>query len=350
MSDKFDFLKRLGAGNFGEVWLAQDRALAVQRAVKIIPPGRVANPQNLFQESQILKAAQHANIVRVEDAGFLEDGRVYVSMEYLPRGSLENEASGSFLPLRRAKQVMVDILRGLAHAHSRNIIHRDLKPANVLIGQNGEAKLSDFGLAIKSGAGIEAGTPKDYAYVAHLAPELIDSRQFKLVGDKFSPLTDIYSAGITLYRLVNGDAYFSKYPAPILVRMIKAGDFPDREAYRPFVPQSLVKIIDRALESKISSRFQDADEFRRALEKVDLRADWDRTSLQDGVRWLGTLDDRVFEVSMIERPDGWKIDVYKDCGSGQRAMRALCRKALDKNAARKHLRNILQRITIGSTR
>ena len=128
MSKSFDFKEKIGAGNFGEVWLATDMGLNADCALKCIPTENIINQDNFFQEAQILKATEHPNIVEVKETNMLSDGRVYVAMEYLERGSLEDEARGAYVHLKRAKRVMIDVLRGLEYAHSKGIIHRDVKP------------------------------------------------------------------------------------------------------------------------------------------------------------------------------------------------------------------------------
>ncbi len=100
MSAGFDFKKRLGAGHFGEVWHAIDLGLNSECAVKCIPPDKVINKDNFYQEAQTLKAAEHQNIVTVSETGTLDDGRVYVVMEYLSNGSLEDEAQGGYIPYK----------------------------------------------------------------------------------------------------------------------------------------------------------------------------------------------------------------------------------------------------------
>ena len=110
----------------------EDLGLKVQRALKLIEPSNVLNPDNLFHEAQVLKALEHDNIVRVEDAGTLKDGRVYVAMEYLAKGSLEDEASGSYVDLTRAKDIMADVLRGLQYAHTHHILHRGFKASKYI--------------------------------------------------------------------------------------------------------------------------------------------------------------------------------------------------------------------------
>ncbi len=86
MATSFDLKERLGSGHFGEVWRAIDVGLNTVRALKLIPPSRVFNPKNLYHEAQVLKSAEHPNVVRVEDTGTMADGKIYIAMEYLPKG------------------------------------------------------------------------------------------------------------------------------------------------------------------------------------------------------------------------------------------------------------------------
>ena len=109
MAVSFDFKKRLGAGYFGEVWHAIDTGLGCEIALKCIPQDKVINKKNFYQEAQTLKAAEHPNIVSVTETGQFNDGQIYVVMEYLKNGSLEDETQGAFLNLSRAKRLMVDI-------------------------------------------------------------------------------------------------------------------------------------------------------------------------------------------------------------------------------------------------
>ncbi len=92
-------------------------------------------------------------------------------MEYLPNGSLEDEAQGAPVPLPRAKRLMIDVLRGLGHAHEQGIVHRDIKPANIMIGQAGQGgSLSDFGLALPDMTGLDLSQLKQYQYLIASRP------------------------------------------------------------------------------------------------------------------------------------------------------------------------------------
>lgn len=278
MASLFDFKKRLGSGHFGEVWLAVDTGLDCECAVKCIPPEKLINKDNFYQEAQVLKAAEHANIIKVTETGELNDKRIYVVMEYLKRGSIEDEAAGGYVYLSRARRLMVDVLRGLEYAHSKNIIHRDIKPANILVGNSDEGVLSDFGLAFQNVTTVDLTSVKQYQYLLHLAPEV---RAFK----DYTKLSDIYACGMTLYRLVNGDNYLPAITPQEARALAVRGKFPDRSKYRYFIPRNLRTLINKALNIDPNMRYQSASEMRHALERIAIHADWTESRTTSGKQW-----------------------------------------------------------------
>lgn len=341
MSAQFDLLKRLGAGHFGEVWLAMDTSLNVRRALKLIPPDKVLNKTNFFHEAQILKAAEHPNVVRVEETGTFGDGRIYVAMEYLSKGSLEDEASGAYVALTRAKRLMIDVLRGLEYAHSKGILHRDIKPANILVGHTFEGKLSDFGLAIPAGYATRAIGVKDYAYIFHLAPE-------SHTGN-YSTQSDIYACGVTLYRLVNGDRYLPSLSPADIIKQSKLGKYPDRSSYRDFIPRPLRALINKALQIDPAERFQSAEDLRHALEQININMNWQESTSSQGRKWMASWDDKCYEIERVTSPNNkWEISVRK--GKSKRSLRmvnALCRSNLSKTKAEQETRRLLQDFVLG---
>lgn len=313
----FDFKKRLGAGNFGEVWLAVNKALNSVCALKCIPPDRTPNALNFFQEAQFLKLAEHPNIVLVNEAGTLEDGRIYLSMEYLEKGSLEDETKGAFVKLTRARKIMCEVLRGLEYAHSKGIVHRDVKPANILIGHSLEGKLSDFGLARPRTIDTkETTTLKDYLYVLHLAPEV------RTLPD-YTHLSDIYSCGVTLYRLVNGDSYLPRMSEDLLAK-IRKGKYPDRSKYRMFIPRSLRLIINKSMSVDPKERYQSAEAMRRALEKIKICINWDEQGLSEGTHWISGHKGCCYQVAMVkDKKELWNVIVQK--GKSKKTLRIINR-------------------------
>jgi serine/threonine protein kinase len=342
VAGKFDYRKRLGAGHFGEVWLVTDTTLDTERAVKVIPPDKVPNQRNFFQESQILQAVAHPNVVQIYEAGTLKSGRLYVAMEYLRKGSLEDEARGAYVPLTRAKRLMIDVLRGLEHSHNSGVIHRDIKPANILIGDNNEGKLSDFGLAIPVGVDLKSLGAKDYAYTLHLAPEVKDP------GDYGVP-TDIYACGITLYRLVNGDSILPQINPQEARRRASTGQFPERAAYRDFVPRPLRMIINRALNIDPAKRYSSAAAMRHALEAIVIEKNWSERILQNGSQWTCGWNQRCYEVSCFRGVSGkWSVVVRK--GPNRKRLRRVGRLShadLTKEKAKQCACRILQDFVLG---
>jgi len=342
MAATFDFIKRLGSGHFGEVWLATDTGLGVQRAVKLIRPDKIINPSNFFHEAQLLKMAEHPAIVQVQETGTLSDGTIYVAMEYLSKGSLEDEAKGAYVPLSRAKRLMVDVLRGLEYAHSKGIIHRDIKPANILIGDALQGKLSDFGLAITKGSISKSIGVKDYAYIIQLAPEI------NTISD-YSVASDIFACGVTLYRLVNGDSYLPRLTLDKVRDGIVNGTYPDRNRYREFIPRQLRRTINKAMSIDPSARFQSAEALRHAIEQVPTLVNWNEKSLPDRTRWTFGRENECVEVEHVMIPSG-KCTVQTKKGCSKHSLRRitkLCRYDISEKEALKFSQGILQGFVLG---
>jgi serine/threonine protein kinase len=332
----YERLERLGAGNFGEVWLVYDRALAVRRAVKYIPKARIQDPTNLYKEPQTLMALSHENIVRVEDAGKMPDGTLYVAMEYLPRGSVEDVFRGRPVPLTRAFEILEDVCWALEFAHQKDYIHRDIKPANILIAQNNKAKLSDFGLATRVPRG---GTASPYGYLTHVAPEVLRT-------GKTSKSSDIYALGVTAYRLINGDAFLPDVSDPSDIQdLILAGDYPDRDHYRPYIPNKVKRIINQCMAIPKSDRFGSACEFRRALETIRIHCDWRLRCRRRVITYITEIGSATHRVIITpDRSGHFDIATTKAVGSGsERRITKDCCSGLTLAQMKHRLRQILPR-------
>ena len=344
MAVNFDLKRRRGNGHFGEVWLAVDTALNAERAVKLIDPSKVPDQRNFFDEAQLLKESEHDNIVRVEDAGHFADGRIYIAMEYLEKGSLEDEAQGSYIDLTRAKRLIIDVLRGLEFAHSNGIVHRDIKPANILIGDSGEGKLSDFGLAVRLGTGRPFTGAADYAYIAHLAPEAFGA-------GACTKLTDIYAVGVTLYRMVNGDNFLPPLSAGEVRKAAKEGKFPNRCRYRDFVPRPLRMAINRAMNPSPHKRYQSALEMRRALERIDIKVNWKEEVLENKTVWIcGFVRNCRCYCVELRKSAKKEWDVLVQQGKSRDELRRvtrLCCSGFPLQKARRECRRILQDFVLG---
>lgn len=342
IDDKFEFIEILGSGHFGIVWHVVDKALGVDRALKIINPSKVLDKENFFHEAQILKRVEHKNIVKVEEAGTLDNDDVYVAMEYLEKGSVETEAKGRYVDLTRTRRIMIDVLRGLEHVHEMGIIHRDIKPGNIIIGPCQEGKLSDFGQAIPYGFNIDSIGVKDYAYLQHLAPEIY-------LGADYSIASDIYACGVTLYRLVNGDIFTPSLPPTKLMAAITSGKYPDRSRYREFVPRRLRNIIAKAIDVNPHIRYKSANKLRRAIEQLDMRINWCESKINKGMKWSYGPIGKYYEVIRRAASDGsYIVETRKGCSKSKaRRVTMHCHYGLDLNRAQRITEKILQDFVTG---
>ncbi len=335
----YDLNKRLGNGAFGEVWLGDDRALGVQRAIKFVPPHKIKDPTNFYEEPQTLVTLKHDNIIEITDAGKTSDGQLYIAMEYYPKGSISDKTKGSIVKLEESIRLAGDICRGLEYAHAQGFIHRDIKPANIIIDNNGHARLSDFGLATKVDLD---GTASPYGYIGHLAPEVITDG----ITDK---RTDIYALGVTLYRLINGDSYLPMAIAPDdLLEMIKEGTFPNRNQYRPFIPTQVRTVINRALNVNPNDRYQNASDFRHALEKISIHTSWSPWTIPNGTEWTCTVGQMEYLVQSIRQGHGcFYFHAYKGkIGKQKRVINTECGKCEKKSIHEKRLKKFMTRIVI----
>jgi serine/threonine protein kinase len=300
---KFDVIKFLGNGNFGVVFQAYDPLLKADRAIKLI---KVPNPEKFVEavkEAQTLEACRHKHIVDVKEVDIVVyDGApcVYIAMEYLAKGSIQKYMENRFISIQESLKIISEALLGLEHAHNNNVLHRDIKPGNILFGDNGEAKLSDFGLALD----YHVDPSDTMGYRPHQPLEVID-------GNPMSKLTDIYAMGITLYRLANNvaDMAFNFTKLSEWRAAVKGNKYPKRE-YLPHIPRKIKAIINKAINNQAIKRYQNASEFRQSIEKASLSIDWRPL---DNKQWVGiSLTEDSYEIIKDRKRTGWMIDLKKN--------------------------------------
>ena len=259
----YRLLARLGAGGMARVYRAvPDDSLDESRvcALKIVRPERDSPEFRLrFQrEIQVTMTLDHPNLIRVVDFGSQEE-LDYLATELIIGTTLKEKIPPAGLPLDQALAYFLPLLEGLEYAHARGIVHRDLKPDNVMVDQQGRVKLMDFGLArnhevaVLTVAGGVMGTP-DY-----MAPEQLGERPHP------DPMSDQYSAGLILYRLLCGRLPFDDQDTMALIYATVHHQPPPPRQFRPDLPDALEQIILRTLAKAPSQRFADITSLREAL-------------------------------------------------------------------------------------
>ena len=259
---KYEKDRVIGAGACGTVYLARERRTSLPVAVKFLTDRHNPMRRARFQrEIALLSKLDHPNVLSVLASGDV-DGYPYLVMEYLNGGTLAGriKAHGR-LPPSESMRVMKDVLKGLEACHAMDILHRDLKPENVLFTAMGRAKLADLGLA-KDSSGEHPGLTASNAMFG--TPYYMSPEQIR--GEKLSPASDIYSAGVVLYEMLTGMPPFTAENAWALFERHLHETPASVQVTVPYASRSLALAIDRALSKLPDARFPSAAQFHAALE------------------------------------------------------------------------------------
>ena len=244
----YRLLRPLGAGAMGQVYLAHDIELDRLVAIKVLTTPNPAHYERLRIEAQAAAAIQHPNVVTIHRVSTF-DGRPYIVTEYI-RGTSLNGIEKP-VPWQRVLAMGIDLARGLAAAHRRDVLHRDIKPANAILSESGQAKLIDFGLAMRAG---RAATEEDalVGTPSYMAPELWQ-------GEPASQRTDIYSMGVLLYELCTGHV---PRPASSVREIARLED------EVPGIEPRFAALVHRCLAVAPAERYASGDALRDALEAL----------------------------------------------------------------------------------
>jgi tRNA A-37 threonylcarbamoyl transferase component Bud32 len=256
LGGRYEVVRPIGWGGMAEVYLASDRFLARQVAVKVILQ-RYAEDDRFVarfrREARAAASLGHPNVVAVHDVG-VHEGSPFLVMEYVPGRTLtELVRDGGPLPPDRVCEIGEGVARALGAAHAAGIIHRDVKPGNVMVTADGRVKVLDFGIARALRWTPLTDTPAVQGTVEYMAPEYVR-------GDGADPRSDLYSLGAVLYELATGKPPFSgDSPLQIAYRHLEEAPAPP-DAVRQGIPSGLSAIIMRLLAKHPGDRYRRAEE------------------------------------------------------------------------------------------
>jgi serine/threonine-protein kinase PknK len=250
-------------GGFGVVYRARQPAFGRTVAIKVLSGASLDERmrERFERECQAMGSLSgHPGIVTVYESGYAADGRPYLAMELMTRGSLADHlARRGTLPWDEVAQIGVRLAGALEAAHRAGVLHRDIKPENILVSQYGEPKLADFGIARIQG-GVETRTGVVTASVVHAPPEVLQ-------GSRPSVQSDVYSLASTLYSLVAGSPAFQRETDESLVPMyarIAMESPPDLRGRG--VPDPLCRALEHAMAKDPGHRPASAADFGRTLQ------------------------------------------------------------------------------------
>ena len=262
INGRYKILELIGGGGMSHVYLAEDMILNREVAIKVLRYD-FSNEEELhgrFQrEALAATTLAHPNIVSIYDVG--DDGDYhFIVMEYI-QGKTLKQYIQQFSPISPAKavQIMRQLTSAIAHAHEHQIIHRDIKPQNILMDEQGNVKITDFGIATTLSATSYTKTNSVIGTVHYLSPE-------QARGGIASHKSDIYALGIVLYELLTGELPFSGESAVSIALKHLQSETPSVRAVNSSIPQSLENVVIRATAKDPRHRYNDVEEMGKDLE------------------------------------------------------------------------------------
>ena len=256
----YEIISPIGQGGMATVYKATQPSMNRAVAIKILSPQMASNATFLArfkQEAQMIASLEHAHILPVYDLGE-QDGLVYIAMRYMGFGSLQSRLATGSVALRDMARWLEQIASALDYAHERSVIHRDVKPSNVLIDQQGNAFLADFGIAkwMEGSIGLTGssviGTPQ------YMSPE-------QGQGIRLDGRSDEYSLGVMAYEMIVGRLPFeAATPLAVVLKHVTEPLIPPN-AINARIPQAISDVIAKSLAKRAEDRYPTCGAFAEAL-------------------------------------------------------------------------------------
>ena len=259
VADRYELAERIGVGANAYVYAAIDRRTGDRVALKLLLPAFADDPEfvtRFRREARAALSLAHPNVVRVLDFG--TDGDAYLAMELVRGGDLSRRLMRGALPVAEAVRVGMRVADALEAAHAHGLVHRDVKPQNILLDEDGEPKLADFGVARAMWL-----TQLTRTNVIFGSPHYISPEQAR--GVRVDERADVYGLGVVLYEMLAGRPPFvGDSPVAIALQHVNERPAPLR-SIRPDVPRALEAVVHRALAKDPRARYQSARELGAAL-------------------------------------------------------------------------------------
>ena len=253
----YQLLRLIGHGGFADVYLGEHIYLKTLAAVKVLHARTDdAEQSDILNEARAIARLEHPNIIRLFEYG-VEDGYPFLIMSYAARGSLRNYyPKGSRLPAARVVSYVQQAASALGYAHKNRLIHRDVKPENMLIGQNEQLLLTDFGLVMMAQTSRSQSSGDLAGTVAYMAPEQLRGRP------RFA--SDQYALGVVVYEWLCGKRPFNGSFAEVASQQVMESP-PSLCEMEPDLPSEVEQVVLKALAKNPADRFEGVGEFARAL-------------------------------------------------------------------------------------
>ncbi len=294
----YRLVRELGRGGMGSVWLADRSDGQLQRQVALKLPRKVWGgqlAQRMLRERDILATLTHPNIARLYDAGLDSTGRPYLALEYVQGQAIDQYCTHHQLDTRARLGLLLQVISAVAHAHNQLVLHRDLKPANILVSEDGQTHLLDFGIAKLMVDEQAAETALTQLGGRAMTPDYASPEQVR--GQPLTTASDVYSLGVVAYGLLCGERPYvlQRGTAAELEEAITHTDIPlaSSRAGPPVLRRALRgdldAILNKALKKDPAQRYPSAEalgaDLTRFLQGQPVLAQPDSTAYRLGKAW-----------------------------------------------------------------
>ncbi|MGO0122070.1 protein kinase domain-containing protein [Desulfothermobacter acidiphilus] len=266
LSNRYRVIREIGSGGMAVVYEGRDLVLDRPVTIKVLREEFARDPefvQRFRQEAMAVASLSHPHIVSLYDVGE-DNGTHYLVMEYVEGRDLKTLIENREITIPWAIRIAKDICSALEHAHRRGIVHRDVKPHNILITPEGEAKLTDFGIARTMRGSTIAATRAFLGSVEYISPE-------QARGEQADARSDIYALGAVLYEMLTFTPPFTG-DNPVAVALKHVEDQPPPPSQlNPRIPPALERVVMRAMAKNPAARYPSAAAMARELGAVDLK-------------------------------------------------------------------------------
>lgn len=309
---KYEVIKEIGRGSMGVVYLGFDPYINRSVAIKVALSHLLKTSDDekrfrklFFNEARIAGMLDHANILPIYDAG-IESKKYYIVMEYVHDGRTLKEYCNieNLLPVKRVLEIIFKCSKALDYAHRRGVIHRDIKPSNIMVTEELDIKIGDFGIAqlVKS----------DMTQLMGLmgSPRYMSPEQAK--EEKLTNHTDLYSLGVIMYELLAGRPPFQAETLSSLIYKIVHEKPVSVRQYRPEVPVVIEDIVTMALNKKVDERYPMGKDFAGDLSKAFKVLDYKKVEVDENEKFTAMKKTNFFkeffdsEIWEVLRAGTWK--------------------------------------------
>ncbi len=261
---RYEIIQLIGSGGMAEVYKAIDKTSNKYVAVKKYRKElciRRRERDNFIEHCKMVSSLNHENIVKLYE-WYLQDEQVCIVFEYVPGKNLQEllDEYGK-LPIKKAIQIILPVIKAVGYAHSHKIVHRDIKPSNIIVNEEPLIiKVTDFDIAQEAKLTIVTLTGMDISGTpVYMAPEQHMGR--------YDTKSDIFSIGVTLYEMITGKLPYYGNPTDLIYQK-QNNLFSIEELSKESIPQEIKQIIEKCLQAEIQKRFSSAEELQSAIEKI----------------------------------------------------------------------------------